>query len=283
MFVGHKTQWELLKKVVAGSRVPQAFIFSGEEALGKRTVAFGFIKLLNGKEMPYPDLILIEPQEKATTSRSTARREIHISQIRDLQKSLSLKPQFSSFKAVIIDEAERLNIQAQNCLLKTLEEPKGRTLFILITAHPEMLSGTIRSRCEILKFYPVTKKEMEKHFKPEIIALAEGRPGKAFNFLKEPELLLFENEATKEIQQLLKKSLQERFTFAEDFTKENNAQDLQRFLERLVKYLRSLLFQRLETGKELGEKIEMIESLKFQLLTSNINQRLALETLMLKL
>lgn len=230
-----KTQWELLKRAVKNNRVPQAMIFSGPKGTGKGETALEFVKLLQGES----DLILIEPQEK----------QIQIDQIRDLQRALIFKPRFGDFKPVIIDDAHTLNILAQNCFLKTLEEPPGKALFILITPYPEMLLPTIRSRCGFLKFFPTEQ--------PKARSKAE-------------------------IEALLQKDLSAKFAFAEKFGKKNS-EEVQNFLSNLIIYLRNLLLEDLKNSEELKQKIEMVENLTFLLSTTNINQRLALENLMLNL
>lgn len=244
-----KTQWELLKRAVKNNRIPQAMIFSGPKGTGKRETAFQFVRLLQGES----DLISIEPQEK----------QIQIDQIRDLQRALSFKPRFGDFKPVIIDDAHTLNTLAQNCFLKTLEEPPGKALFILLTPYPEMLLPTIRSRCAFLKFFPTEQPKAKD---------------------------------TAEIEALLQKDLSAKFAFAEKFGKKNS-EEVQNFLSNLIIYLRNLLLEDLKNseahlsfcgakiwaGEELKQKIEMVENLKFLLSTTNINQRLALENLMLNI
>src|SRR4030042_1240940 len=146
MIIGHQKQWQFLKRSAEIGRLSHAYLFSGQAHLGKRKLAEEFIKFLNcpkkenspcqncwackalEKEI-HPDLISIKPINK----------EIKIFQIRQLQKSLFLKPHSSFFKSVIIEEAEKMNQEAQSCLLKTLEEPSGNTLLFLITERPQML------------------------------------------------------------------------------------------------------------------------------------------------
>ncbi len=161
MIIGHKKQIEFLRNSVLNDRIPQAFLFEGEEHLGKKKVAFEFIKAIFcdnkiNSEKPcqncqscvlveknhHPDFIFISPQKK----------EIQIDQIRDLQSQLNLKPVLAKIKAIIINDAHCLHTVAQNCFLKTLEEPKTQTIFILVSSLPSVLLGTIQSRCEVIKF-----------------------------------------------------------------------------------------------------------------------------------
>ena len=128
--------------------------FPAQEKLGKRKLALEWIKLFFGGNVKLeknPDLILIEPEEN----------EIKISQIRDLNWKLSLKPFAASLKVAIIDKSHLMNQEAQNCFLKTLEEPKENTYLILITEYPDSLLSTILSRSKILNFIRFRKKKLK--------------------------------------------------------------------------------------------------------------------------
>jgi len=235
-------QREFLRRAVLNGRVPQAFIFSGPDSQEKKEAALNLLLEANqGRQLRYPDLIVISPEG----------REISIARIRDLKKELSLSCQIAAFKAVIIEKAHLLNRFAQNCLLKVLEEPPGKTHFILITKYPDLLLPTIRSRCALLKFYP-----------------------------KEPLPL----ERVSEIEQLLKQDLAARFAFAK------KEEDLDGFLYYFLKYLRGLLLDKLDNQQSvkysfqhLKELIEETESLLLLFSTSNVNKRLAFENLLLEI
>jgi len=182
MILGHKRQWEFLKKTVESEKIPHAFLFSGQSNLGKKTIAFELAFLLLGDgNRQHPDLILVEPLEK----------EIQIAQVRDLNWKLYLKPYSAPFKVAIIDQAHLMNSEAQNCLLKTLEEPRGKTILILIAESSELLLPTIVSRCESIKFYQVSQEIIQKYLKEqgisdkeikEISQVSQGRPGVAVDF-----------------------------------------------------------------------------------------------------
>jgi len=315
--VGHKTQWQFLRQIVLNRKVPQAMIFTGMDGLGKKKVALEFIKFLNCQNRnsqgacqsclscksidrnQHPDLILLSPEKK----------EIQISQVRELQKALALRPQLSVFKSVIIDNAESLNSESQNCLLKTLEEPKGPAVLILITSRIDALFETICSRCQILKFYPVPFEELEKSFQGQIpseklkkiFLLSLGEPGKVINFLKDSKRLSTELENFKKIEMLLNLTLSERFSFSQKFfEKEDSGQELNCFLETFENYLRLAFLKKIGLKKEIfnsfnleipekystlkiREAINLVEDLKVLTSRTNINQKLAFENLMIAL
>jgi len=316
MIVGHKTQWDFLKKTVLTQKIPQAMIFSGIDSLGKKKIALEFIKFLNceNKDLEkgpcqnclpcqliekgqHPDLILLAPEKK----------DIQISQIRELQKALNLRSQLSVFKSVIIDNAESLNSESQNCLLKTLEEPKGTTLLILITSRIESLFETIRSRCQILKFYPVSLQELKENFKTQVpqeelqkmFLLCFGKPGKVLDFLKDSQRFSEELKIFKEIESLLEGDMVKNFSFSQNFfTKENSPVYLDRFLQTFEDYLRLVFLKKIGASNkilnsfdlkipekysilEIKDMIDSVENLKILTSQTNINPKLAFEDLMI--
>ena len=131
--IGHQKQLLFLKNCLEQGRMPHSFLFSGPASLGKKLAALEMAAWL---KCSFPDLIMVEPKEGETK----------ISQIRDLIWKLSLKPYSAPLKVAIVDKAETMNQEAQNCFLKTLEEPKDKTLLILIADQQGPLLQTIISR-----------------------------------------------------------------------------------------------------------------------------------------
>src|SRR3989344_1975507 len=177
-------QLEFLKKMVELERIPHALLFYGPDDEAKKNLALEFVKLLNGQAATqgvHADLVFIEPAEDT--------QEIKIAQIRDLQAKLSLRSYSAPFKAAIIEQAHCLNNEAQSAFLKLLEEPKGQTIFMLLTEYPEMLLPTILSRVEKLRFY-----SRKKDILPQ--------------------------EEVKRLQGILKSNLSQRFQYAKDLAEE---------------------------------------------------------------
>lgn len=294
MIVGHQKQWQFLKKSVKVGRIAHAYLFSGQEKLGKRTIACEFIKLFFGKDIiqSHPDFAFIAPIE----------REIQISQIRDLNRRLSLKSFSAPLKTAIIDQAHLMNAEAQNCLLKTLEEPRGETCLILVSEYPEFLFPTIRSRTEIIKFYPVPRKEIENYLKEQGISeekrrlisqVSQGKPGTAIDFLNYPQKLKERKTLLNEIIKLTKSDLSFRFQYAK---KISQTADLKEILSIWLFYFREILLSNLNkhgaskagaddilTPFKLKNILKKIQSTNFLISTTNVNPKLALEILMLEL
>ena len=293
MIIGHQKQWQFLRKSLELGKRAHAYLFSGETQLGKKKFALEFAKLINGENFDFghPDLILIEPYEG---------REIQIIQIRELIQKLSLKPYSAFLKVAMIDQAHLMNSEAQNCFLKTLEEPKGNTILILITEAPETLFPTIRSRCEIIKFYPVKISEIENYLESQgiskekskaIAKLSLGRPGLAIDFLTNPQKLENQKKVIEELIKISsgKTSLSLRFQYAKDLVMNP---ELSEILNIWLSYFRTLLLEQFlppEVKKpeypfsKLKNIIKQIQNTIFLISTKNINPRLALEILMLEL
>ena len=164
---GHRLPIQILQGMLRREQIPHAFIFSGIEGIGKRTTAASFVKALNCREMAadfcdaclscrklerqvHPDCQTIEPEKNI----------IKIEQIRSLQADISFKPLEGKKRAVIIDQAEKLNAQAANCLLKTLEEPPEDTVLILISMGTAGMLPTVLSRCQHIRFSPLGDEEI---------------------------------------------------------------------------------------------------------------------------
>src|SRR6056297_3730902 len=195
----------ILKDSIKKNRISHAYLFTGNNGLGKsemagefaqaifceNNIADGCGECLSCKKIEHgnhPDFhkIMVEEDHK----------NILIDQIRDLQKEISYKPYESDHKVYIIDQAERMTIQAQNSLLKTLEEPPEYAIIILTNENKNELIPTIVSRCQEVKLYnqskDVIKDYLKKHYnlspKKSLLyaTIARGKYKKAVNLsLKE--------------------------------------------------------------------------------------------------
>jgi len=296
MLIGHKKQQDFLERIIASGNIPHALMFVGQEKLGKRTLALEFAKKLLGNDSSgqYPDLILIEPEGK----------DIQISQIRELSRKLSLKPYFSSFKVAIINDASSMNSQAQHSFLKTLEEPKGKTVLILVAESLNLFFPTIASRCEMIKFYPVTKGEIKDFLKTQelsaeeiedIIKLSAGRPGEAVDLAVDKSKLEKHRQAIEELKDILNSNLGSRFRYVKDLDKEKEEEgaiDVKGILNVWLGFFKDMLLFELEYPEKKNSfgysvpKIEDIikktQEIIFLTSSTNANKKLALETLMLE-
>ncbi|MCE2396804.1 DNA polymerase III subunit delta', partial [Candidatus Poribacteria bacterium] len=200
--IGHRQTLEQLYHAIASNRVAGAYLFVGIANVGKETIALHFAKTINcltsdagacgtclacrkADDGNHPDLQIIRPSGAW----------IKIDQIRDLQKRIIYRPLEGARKVYILTEAERMNLEAANCLLKTLEEPPADSVLILLTTNLDALLPTIRSRCQIIPFHPLVISELAGHLMDRfnidesqafsISTASGGAVGKALMMLQE--------------------------------------------------------------------------------------------------
>ena len=165
--IGQERALSLMQRSLEKKTLAHAYLFSGPHHIGKMTLAINLAQALNcqADEKPcgecaaclkilqgkHADVQVIDIDSAAEDDETKRRTEIGIKQIRQLQHSASLPPFEGRYKVFIIDEAELLSIEAANCLLKTLEEPEEKIVFILLTANAELILPTVLSRCQEIR------------------------------------------------------------------------------------------------------------------------------------
>lgn len=168
-FQEQKQVTEVLQRSLARSRLAHAYLFTGSDLTELENVARTLSKTLNCETPPsrndqglpldscdhcpscrrieeanHPDVLWIRPESKS--------RIISVDQMRDLMQTINLKPTVSAYKVAVIVAVDRLNVQAANAFLKTLEEPPPKSILILLTVEPQRILETILSRCLRLNF-----------------------------------------------------------------------------------------------------------------------------------
>jgi DNA polymerase-3 subunit delta' len=171
--LGQDAAVRMLREAIASKRVHHALLFAGPRGVGKRATADALVALLFCERPTddacgtcdscirlaagaHPDLHVVLPGGE--TAEGPARRRsttLSIEQVRELQVALGRRPFAASRRVAILDDAEAMTIPAQNALLKTLEEPSGNALLVLVTENAAALTATIRSRCQRVSFHPL--------------------------------------------------------------------------------------------------------------------------------
>ena len=167
--VGQQHVTETLKNAILNNRVAHAYIFSGARGVGKTTAARILAKALNCMKGPTPEPCGVCDSCKEIAAGTSldvieidAASNRGIDQIRELREMVRYAPAASRTKVVILDEAHMLTGEASNALLKTLEEPPDRVVFVMATTEPENLEDTIRSRSQHFHFRALTFAEITK-------------------------------------------------------------------------------------------------------------------------
>ncbi len=277
------SQWQRLKKAQANNRLPHALILYGAKGLGKHHFAQGFVQSLYCQELndaglpcghcqachqysigTLPDVLQIMPEEKG--------KQIPIDTIRKMSGYLALSSVENQHRCVIIHDAENMNTASMNAVLKTLEEPPGNALIILVTAELHRLTMTIKSRCQKISFNPpdndtarqwLMTQEGITQKSPLIAALsmAQNAPLKALEIIENKQL---ENHAEflKNMLLMLKGELLS-IELSGQYEKQNMDVPLYFFLLDLLKYKAGVSGSngRSEEGDILGT-IESIEALQ---------------------
>ena len=190
--LGNEKNKNILEKSIKSNKTSHSYIFWGTEGIGKKLIAKEFAKRILCLEQQEnckcksciefdtdnnPDFQLIEPNEG----------KVKIEQIREMQRKVAEKPIISNKKVYIIENSDTMTTEAQNCLLKTLEEPPEYITIILICTNEDNLLSTIKSRCTRMYFEPIDSEEIKKfigknypelQISENIIDLSQGSIGK---------------------------------------------------------------------------------------------------------
>ena len=253
--VGHEWAVDMLKKHVVNGTTRHAYLFAGPPGLGRRTLALRFAQALNCQTpvdvgipcgecrdckqiaaMQHADLSVIEPTIKDPNNPKelipAPNGEIRIQQIRELQKTINLKPYQSHYRVLIFLRFQQASVEACNALLKTLEEAPSYAVLILTADNPEQLLPTIVSRCEVLRLRPLeierVKRELEgrglETSRAKLIAhISGGRFGYALRLVGDQSLLEKREERLNDLQNLISASRVEKFAYADKLARDKES------------------------------------------------------------
>ena len=286
--IGNEKIKEYFKTSIEQKKISHSYLFIGIEGIGKKLIAKEFAKkelcLLENDNSNscksciefdsenHPDFEIIEPDGNS----------IKIEQIRNLQKKIQEKPIISNKKIYIIDDSEKMTKEAQNCLLKTLEEPPEFAIIILIGSNESLFLDTIKSRCVILHFEQIDNDKIKSYMQEQY--KLEG--------LNEDVLKIFQGSIGKAIE--LKDRIQE-YEKIENIFKSLEQRDLidivnmakvlyesKEEIYSILEYINVILLELSKTNYKYTNCIEIVENTK-ERLKNNSNYDMCIDNMLFKM
>jgi len=211
-FLGHNNILECLHSSLKSERVGHAYVFVGQKDLGKTRLARYFLQCIACEDFSgvhpcqtcractalgkgiYADFYLLDRQTDVKTGK--IKKNISVEQVKKLQSDLSQRSFYSRYKLILIHNAHTLSDSAANALLKSLEEPHKKTVFILLCQNEGSLPATVLSRCQIVRFHPVPTKLISRFLQEagrdrkvsdHISKLSGGRAELAIQYYENPQ------------------------------------------------------------------------------------------------
>ncbi len=244
------------QNAILNNRLAHAYIFTGQEGVGKALFSKELAKTIfcqhrgidacdicnNCQRIAnnnFSDLFLILPEKNS--------RVIKIEQLKYLQDVLNVKPLESKYKMIIIKSADKMNEEASNCLLKTLEEPPSYAIIILIVTSLESVKETVRSRCQIIRFFPLSTSTVKDILvnNLQLDSVQAERLSSIANGSIERASLLFNIQSLEKknwlIDRLLTLKFEDNLTFSKELFQKWHIQDLE-VLEEKRSYVKELIF-----------------------------------------
>ncbi len=274
--IGHKNILDNFKRRVESDEISHAHIIVGEDGIGKSNLANKFARNILGKseDKDYIDIINYRCKKSS----------FGVDDVREIVEEINKKPFEGDKKVIIICDGNKLTVQAQNALLKTIEEPPKGVFIILLCESLELILDTIKSRCQIYKLSPLTKKEIRLYIdninndgisEDEInaaIAYSEGIPGKAEAFLRDSSLKELRNTLVDLLFLLTKGNTRELLDFESKLvTYKDKKEDILNILASFIRDI--IIYKEIDevTGLINGDKIESIKKIAIEMSYKKLN------------
>ena len=265
--VGHERQRKLIERLMGVSRLAHAYLFAGPPGIGKRMFADDMVRALvpAGYE---PDAMVMA-------------YDIPVDEVREMKRWMYLRPA-GLYKAVVIDDVDRLGGEASSTLLKVLEEPPSYAKFLLITGRSGAVMPTISSRCERMDFHPLDDVEMQSVLSGlkldtddrELLAVvAAGRPGLALRLVGEKKLPKVARHIAA-LEKVLTGGVTERLLYAKEVADDDEAGDI---ADWWLSWVHARLAERPALAPVAGGLAQLVTILR----EPHYNRRLALESFFL--
>lgn len=274
-FIGHEALINNFKQRCLKNTLSHAHLIAGEDGVGKGKLANILAKfILNGYlDREYVDII----------NYSSEKSSFGVDDVRDIIEEVYKKPFEKDKKVIIIHEGNKLTIQAQNALLKTIEEPPKGVYIIILCESLELILDTIKSRCEIYKLKPLTKSELYEYIKikkfnydeneiKSAIAFSEGVPGRIDRYFNDDKLRELRNNIVILIKNLNKNDLEDILQQEESFSNLKN--DKEEVLNIFGLFIRDILINKEIENEEFiinSDKLEDIKELTKEMSFKKLN------------
>ena len=274
-FIGHEALINNFKQRCLKNTLSHAHLIAGEDGVGKGKLANILAKfILNGDlDREYVDII----------NYSSEKSSFGVDDVRDIIEEVYKKPFEKDKKVIIIHEGNKLTIQAQNALLKTIEEPPKGVYIIILCESLELILDTIKSRCEIYKLKPLTKSELYEYIKikkfnydeneiKSAIAFSEGVPGRIDRYFNDDKLRELRNNIVILIKNLNKNDLEDILQQEESFSNLKN--DKEEVLNIFGSFIRDILIDKEVENEEFiinSDKLEDIKELTKEMSFKKLN------------
>ena len=274
-FIGHEALINNFKQRCLKNTLSHAHLIAGEDGVGKGKLANILAKfILNGDlDREYVDII----------NYSSEKSSFGVDDVRDIIEEVYKKPFEKDKKVIIIHEGNKLTIQAQNALLKTIEEPPKGVYIIILCESLELILDTIKSRCEIYKLKPLTKSELYEYIKikkfnydeneiKSAIAFSEGVPGRIDRYFNDDKLRELRNNIVILIKNLNKNDLEAILQQEESFSNLKN--DKEEVLNIFGSFIRDILIDKEVENEEFiinGDKLDDIRELTKEMSFRKLN------------
>jgi len=296
--IGHSKILSFFDKVIKNENLSHAYCFVGSESVGKRAVAEYIAGRLLGVEKSElnknADFISIEQIINEKTGK--LRKDISIEQIRELITRLYSRAFVKDgYKIAIIDQAELMSRGASNALLKTLEEPKEKTILFLTTIDESKLLPTIQSRCQMIYFSPVPtelikifleSKDIDSALARDLALQAHGMPGMAISWYTDKELYETYKKEIERFRSLQGKNFYEKLQAVEELFGDKTDHIMAREnLQKILDIWQLQLHEQIVDGKLKNSLVAINEDIKKakDLLSQNVHPRLLVEHILLQI